>query len=201
MAIILNGPLAARVTGSIGEIEFRYTKFGQVAQAKTVSGVWTTPDAMLTKNRFRYCMKTFGTVDPYLKDVLALAAHGAGKTVMQQWVSSVYKLLQGDPWYYPDTYRSTYHLLVQDYHYDDDQLWVALGPKIDFPIADARFGFIIDHDFEVYWNWMANIAIDEELHTLYIPPSMRPCTIVFFPRFKSDPAAVGHSAGIHIPLV
>lgn len=201
MARILNGPLAARITGSIGEVEFRYTRFGQIAQAKTISGVWTTPAALLTKSRFRYAMATFGHVDPYLKDVLKAASRAAGKAVSQQWMSSVCNLLRDKPWAYRDTYRSSYHLLVTAYHYDEDQLWVTLGPPLGFGVADARFGFIGDPDFTVFWNWIANIAIDGNEHTLYVPPAMRPCTIVFFPRFKSDPPAVGHSAAIHIPLV
>jgi len=199
MARIQLGPFASRISGSVGEVEFRWTRDGQVAQSKTISDTWTTPAAMLTKNRFARAMRAYSHLDDYLRIPLARAAIAAHKAVSQQWVSSQKRLMQGEPWYYPDTHNSTFHLLVVDHYIAPTHVAVKLGPQL-YPGAHvAAYGFIPHGLISLDDPWTATIPVDEEWHIIAMAPYPYHATVVFFPMPATPPNSVGHSASLYIP--
>lgn len=52
MAKISTGPLAARLSGSLGPVVFAQTRWGQVVQSKAKPRIYTTPAALATKSAF-----------------------------------------------------------------------------------------------------------------------------------------------------
>ena len=98
MAKILNGPLAAGISGSIGNLTFLDTRFGQVVQKKPIGPVHTTPAALATKNRFRQSMLMMRTFGDDFRGSLEAAASAVNTSQQGLWVGPMIHHIKGADW-------------------------------------------------------------------------------------------------------
>lgn len=139
MAKLLNGPLAASLRGSIGNLTFLETKFGQVVQTKPVPPVHTTAPALLTKDRFRTAMAEWRKVSWEMKPRLRLASDDLQKVATQQWVSSFYTLQRDALWSYPDHYNTDIYVRIENFR--EDGFFLKWDLYSNVPYGDFRCTF------------------------------------------------------------
>ena len=126
MAKVENGPLVASISGSLGDVTFLNTKFGQVVQTKPVPRVYDTPAALATKDRFRKAMAWWGRMDPAMRRRLISIADDKNKTPSQQWVKAWYNWNNGADWSYPDTN-------------DNELVLTVTEAEVDFPFIRLHY--------------------------------------------------------------
>jgi len=198
LAIIHNGPLAASVHGSIGAVEFRLTRHGQVAQSKTVSKVWNTPAALLTKNRFRNCNLAWLRIYRQTREMLALAARRARKNATTQWMSSFYRLQQGHPWDYPDTYHSSYRVEIVSYRFDGVTHYMRLGPYIRMGWALGSIAVVHNGAFLDDLDFSAGIPLSDLEFPFATGAWPMPADLIVFPNIFLPERGLGRSVGLHL---
>ena len=96
MAKILTGPLAAGLSGKLGPVVFRQTRFGQVAQSKAKGRVHTTAPAMATKRAFGTATRAAPLIGESLSRLMDVHFAASGKTCQAQMTRNLAAAIRGE---------------------------------------------------------------------------------------------------------
>lgn len=199
MAKVLNGPLAASLRGSIGNLTFMETKFGQVVQTKPVPPVHTTAPALLTKDRFRISMTEWGKIFPDFRNRLRLASDDLGKVVTQQWVSSFYTLQRDALWSYPDHFRTNIYVWIENFRIDGIFLKWDLFSNV--PYGDLRGTFALFRPFVgAFPTQFGGSRVIDSAPQQVIWNQPGDVWLIEFPWDNFDDNTLGVGAAAHVPL-
>lgn len=148
MARLLPGPLAASVSGSVGDVTFEMTRFGMVAQQKPIPPVHLTSKAVLTKTQFGNAVRAYFKLDPSLTDKLTPVAHARHHTKTQDWISAYYRAQRYLTWEMPLAAEGAPRLVILSTVWIDPNLYIytnldMINPAYSAHIVVTRSGSIL----------------------------------------------------------
>lgn len=146
MAKILNGPLAASISGGLGPVVFHQTRFGQVVQSKAKNHPYTTPAAVATKNAFRAGATSYSLLGGGFVHNIDTAFDKVGLYGRAQWNKLVSRaILSGLPESGPTAGRITRRRVVSVTPTGGGLYDVATEREFDGSgTVDFRYGFELD---------------------------------------------------------
>jgi hypothetical protein len=200
MAKILTGPLASGITGSIGNLTFAQTRFGQVVQSRPVPPVYTSGPGLATKNRFRLAMRSMTEVYNGIIGDWRAEARKRKQTATHDWVSTWIRLIQTNQW--ATNYASFGNIWLSfDYgYYVPGSYFFRLNASGDYP--DWAFALLQVKDGVVnnYWNGYPFNWLYPQSFSVTHSADPPPCTWIAIPQSEPHYAHdFGRSAGIYIP--
>ncbi|KKM19933.1 hypothetical protein LCGC14_1650600 [marine sediment metagenome] len=144
MAKINPGPLASSISGSVGNITFERTRFGQVVQRKPIPPTHTTTAAMAIKDRFRQGMAGFFNLDADLRTGLRLGADTYNKAQTSPWLTTWMRYWGGAPWQLPAVPRPD--VVLQVTGIVPAGAWTFISTNLDapFPEYSCHVGYLKD---------------------------------------------------------
>lgn len=102
MARATTGPLTGIVRGAVGDIEFRWTRHGQVVQGKGVPPTHTTAPAVRAKRRVAALGMLWSNPHEGWRPALRQLMANAPPPVMARWSAPYLRWLAGGDWRWPD---------------------------------------------------------------------------------------------------
>ncbi len=191
MAKILNGPLAAGISGSIGNLTFLDTRFGQVVQKKPIGPVHTTPAALATKNRFRQSMIMMRTFGDDFRGSLKAAASAVNTTQQGLWVGPMIDHISGGDWLFIPRIGGVPPCIIYTITTFLGALVMTTNLNVDPSIYSAWYFYTKDGEIEVF----GGTIVDQQFDTVSIgiaQPSFAPPYFVHLvPFLTADPSTIG----------
>jgi len=199
MARILEGPLAASISGSVGNLTFERTKFGQIVQTKPVPPVHTSPAALLTKDRFRTAMASWGRLWWNTKIQLTFGATERKENPQQAWVSAIYRLQQGRPWALDSHTIPNLRLIISSATFTAPNLEITTNLD-GSPLQILGRLIILQNFIPVHWSGTFEIyPLTVPAHVEDISPIVPPFHAILFAFFFPNSSDYGQSDIIFIP--
>ena len=142
MAKIDNGPLAANIRGSVGELVFYQSRFGQIVQSKGIRPYPGSPAQQLSISRFRLSTRAFWLLNGKAGIFYNRMAKARGENPAQAWISSYYHWLQGEIWNYPIYDRPDKTLVVTSHIWAPPFLTLTTNLDSDPEFNTAQYAII-----------------------------------------------------------
>ncbi len=100
MALVELGPLVHRVSGRIGRMLFRDTRWGTVAQSMHPVRTTVTDRETLVRARFAIAVRTWAIMNQPIKDTLIERQEMDGHGIPGPWIGALLHYLDGDGYSY-----------------------------------------------------------------------------------------------------
>ena len=173
MAKILTGPLAASLSGRLGPVQFRQTRFGQVVQSHPRTVVHTTAAALESKSTFKTAMTMFSGLWDYHRNGLRFYALELSTTATGIFLPPVMAALRGTPTVC--AFPGKYVVTPTDIALSDTGTHWRLSCGLTFPphqYIDYPYGVAIrmDGTYQLAGEWSASTPYFQVLKSKIEPP-------------------------------
>lgn len=183
MAKIMNGPLAAGISGSIGNITFEQTRFGQVVQGKPVPPYPGSPGQQASIDRFRKAMRGYSQLHWHVQNLLTQLAARDGDTPHGKWIKAYTAYLKTGLWSPPWATLPSLRPKILSFYYDAP--WHRITTDLDGHIPTIWIqtvviiaGTVVTKD--AGWSASPLVIPPAHLFTYPMPPQI---SIIIFPFF------------------
>lgn len=191
MAKILNGPLAAGISGSIGNLTFLDTRFGQVVQKKPIGPVHTTAAALATKNRFRQSMLMMRTFGDDFRGSLKAAASAVATTQQGMWVGPMINHISGGDWPFNPRIGGVPPLIIRTIGSFLGALLLTTSLDVAPALYSCWYFYTKDGEIEVFGGTILTTDIDINGLIIAKPSFAPPYDVHLVPFLTADPATIG----------
>lgn len=114
MARVQTGPLVLDITGKLGSVVLRRTRFGIVAQKNRAPITFQTAPAIQSRQRFAAGVRTWAIMPVYLQAILKALHWTAHAASPGPWMSAWIAYGMSGPWHYPFRTHPAYSLRILD---------------------------------------------------------------------------------------
>lgn len=186
MAKAVVSPLVARISGALGNVCFESTRFGQVIQTKPVPKVYTTPPALLTKDRFRQGTDVAHHIYAYRQRALKLACKNPPQNLQTDLVRTTYNYLKTGIWSQHIHTVPSLHLTIKSISYSAP--WFYFTTSLDTPTGQwqAWLGAIKDGKVHSGAKFNGSIALIGPPLGFGFIGLTPPCHFILIPKDPTD---------------
>ncbi|MGB8273919.1 MAG: hypothetical protein WCF16_01465 [Alphaproteobacteria bacterium] len=191
MARLALGPIASDVSGRIGRIVLRRTRYGIVAQSLPPTRVYFTPAAILSKDRFRQAQRAWAIMPQPLKGALADLQRASHLGTPGPWMTTWIAYATTGLWHYRPVANSRQSVAILSIT-DNDPWWIVSFADNMTPPWD-RFWFKLFHPSEPAplsesWFRFPNMGSPMSFSKSAVPPGS---SLLLVPTITGDQTAFG----------
>ncbi len=137
MAKLQLGPLTSQISGRVGSLLFRRTRFGPVVQKMHPVRSTTTEAELAARSRFRIATHSWSVMYDSVQASYTQLQRTANTGTPGPWVASMLGYLAGRDWHYTVVSHPSVHVTITHSHFDGDGLWVRVVKKPDPPFTNV----------------------------------------------------------------